>query len=289
METHFVSEVTPSTGDRGPAYWFIFNKFRMLVEAAQPEYKIPLIKDPGDLGLSPVRSQYLGYLKRGKEAIQCYSAEVAEDTRNPDGLEFLGLRKLFGNVDDEMLALAGRAVQIKEWDRTHQYCGQCGSIVNKLDHERAKKCPQCGLTTYPRLSPAIIVSVERPSGTGQGSELLLARNHRHPRGFFSVLAGFVEPGESLEACVRREICEEVGIEVKNIRYFGSQPWPFPNSLMIAFTAEYASGDIQLEEEELAEAGWFPADDLPPVPPRVSIARQMIDAFAQKNSSQLEGT
>ncbi|MFN2254850.1 MAG: NAD(+) diphosphatase, partial [Candidatus Promineifilaceae bacterium] len=264
------------------------NKFRVLAQTSQPEYKIPLIEDPADLGLSLVRSQYLGYLQQGEEVIHCYSGEVAEDTGTPDGLEFLGLRRLFGNISDEMLGLAGRAVQIKEWDRTHQYCGQCGSKVNKLAHERAKKCPQCGHTTYPRLSPAVIVSVERPSATGVGSELLLARNHRHPLGFFSVLAGFVEPGETLEGCVRREICEEVGIEVKNIRYFGSQPWPFPNSLMIAFTAEYASGDIRLEEEELSDAGWFVADDLPPVPPRVSIARQMIDAFVRRNSSRLEG-
>ncbi|MFN2277338.1 MAG: NAD(+) diphosphatase [Candidatus Promineifilaceae bacterium] len=288
MKVPFTSVVTPPADNHGPAYWFIFNRFRVLAQTSQPEYKIPLIEDPADLGLSLVRSQYLGYLQQGEEVIHCYSGEVAEDTGTPDGLEFLGLRRLFGNISDEMLGLAGRAVQIKEWDRTHQYCGQCGSKVNKLAHERAKKCPQCGHTTYPRLSPAVIVSVERPSATGVGSELLLARNHRHPLGFFSVLAGFVEPGETLEGCVRREICEEVGIEVKNIRYFGSQPWPFPNSLMIAFTAEYASGDIRLEEEELSDAGWFAADDLPPVPPRVSIARQMIDAFVRRNSSRLEG-
>jgi NAD+ diphosphatase len=110
----------------------------------------------------------------------------------------------------------------------------------------------------------------------------LARNQRHPSGFFSVLAGFVEPGESLEECIHREVREEVGIEIKDIQYFGSQPWPFPNSLMIAFTAEYASGAIQVEEEEIAEAGWFKANALPNVPPRISIARQMIDAFIKKN-------
>jgi NAD+ diphosphatase len=174
-------------------------------------------------------------------------------------------------------------VQIVEWDRTHRFCGRCGIPVQEMPFERAKKCPQCDLTSYPRLAPAIIVSIERANPSGK--ELLLAHNHRHPAGFYSVLAGFVEPGESLEECVKREIREEVGIEVKNIRYFGSQPWPFPNSLMIAFTSEYASGDIVLEEDELDDAAWFVAGALPPVPPPISIARQLIEHFVEKNSNR----
>jgi NAD+ diphosphatase len=155
-----------------------------------------------------------------------------------------------------------------------------------MERERAKQCSVCSHTTYPRLAPAIIVSVERQ--TDSGSELLLAHNRRHTEGMYSVLAGFVEPGESLEECVRREVCEEVGLEVQNIDYFGSQPWPFPNSLMIAFTAEYAGGEIVLEDEELAEAGWYRPDNLPRVPPPISIARQLIDAFVSRNSSSKEG-
>ena len=138
--------------------------------------------------------------------------------------------------------------------------------------ERAKLCPACGLTTYPRISPAIIVAVTK------GDTLLLARGHRHPPGFYSVLAGFVEPGETLEETVRREVREEVSLEVDDIRYFGSQPWPFPDSLMVAFTASYASGEITLEELEIADAGWYTAANLPLVPPPISIARSLIDAF-----------
>src|SRR5690606_32955256 len=141
--------------------------------------------------------------------------------------------------------LAGRAVQIVDWDRTHQFCGRCGSPMERLDNERAKKCPACGLSNYPRLSPAIIIAVTRRIN-GQ-NRLLLARNHRFPPDRYSVIAGFVEPGESLEDCARREVQEEVGIQIQNIRYFGSQAWPFPNSLMLGFTAEYAGGDIVVAE------------------------------------------
>jgi NAD+ diphosphatase len=284
IEGKFTSAVTPPSGKYEPAYWFIFDRFRLLVHSDNSAFWIPLISDPAKLNISLLRSQYLGYLKQGEVIIHCYSGEVAEENPAPEGMEFLGLRQLFGRIDDETLALAGRAVQIKEWDKTHQYCGQCGSEVFHVKHERAKKCPKCAHTTYPRLAPAVIVRIERPSQSG--SEILLARNQRHPAGFFSVLAGFVEPGESLEECVRREVREEVGIEIQNIQYFGSQPWPFPNSLMIAFTAEYASGAIRLEEEEIVEAGWYKAGTLPKVPPRVSIARQMIDAFVEKNSQSV---
>ena len=281
METTFISAVSPPDDIHEPAYWFIFNKYRLLVHDDGDGLRFPLVADAAELQVPVLRSQYLGHLEHGAEVTHCYSGEVSQDSTPAEGMKFLGLRSLFSRLEDEMLALAGRAVQIKEWDKTHQFCGQCGSKVFQIGYERAKKCPECSYTTYPRLSPAIIVSVERPCGAG--TELLLARNQRHPNGFFSVLAGFVEPGESLEECVQREVCEEVGIEVANIRYFGSQPWPFPNSLMIAFTAEYTGGELRLEEEEIAEAGWYKAGDLPLVPPRVSIARQMIDAFVEKNS------
>lgn len=281
MTTTFIPAITPHSDNAEPAYWYIFNGFRLLVHSGGSDLQVPLVMDSAELPVDLLRKQFLGYLQQDDMMIRCYSGEVADDAQSPPGMTFLGLRQLFSRLDDMTLSIAGRAVQIKEWDRTHQYCGQCGSTVTQIAYERAKRCPQCGHTTYPRLSPAIIVSVERAAGSG--TELLLARNQRHPKSFFSVLAGFVEPGESLEECVRREVCEEVSIDVENIRYFGSQPWPFPNSLMIAFTADYAGGEIILEEEELAEAGWFRADELPMVPPPISIARQLIDAFVEKNS------
>jgi NAD+ diphosphatase len=142
---------------------------------------------------------------------------------------------------------------------------------------RAKECESCGRLEFPRLSPAIIVSVEKDD------RLLLARSARFPGEFFSVLAGFVEPGESLEEAVRREVMEETGIRVKDISYFGSQPWPFPESLMIGFTARYESGEIEIDGEEIVEAGWYRASELPKIPGPVSIARKLIDAFVEKHS------
>ena len=170
-------------------------------------------------------------------------------------------------------------MQIVAWDRTHQFCGRCATPTETLTNQRARRCPACGLTSYPRISPAIIIAVIRRDA--HGARILLARNHRFPAGRYSVLAGFVEPGESLEECAQREVLEEVGIRIKNIRYFKSQPWPFPNSLMIGFTAEYDEGEIKLEESEIADAGWFAADNLPQLPPRMTIARKLIDWFVGK--------
>ena len=143
--------------------------------------------------------------------------------------------------------------------------------------ELARECPRCGTTFYPRLNPAAIVLVEHEE------RVLLARSPSFPPEMYSTLAGFVEPGESLEETIEREICEEVGAEVRNVRYFGSQPWPFPNSLMIAFTADYAGGELRVEPSEIEDAGWYSTDDLPMLPPKVSIARAMIDSFVARHA------
>ncbi|NJR67192.1 MAG: NAD(+) diphosphatase [Leptolyngbyaceae cyanobacterium CRU_2_3] len=206
----------------------------------------------------------------------CYEVELATDTVPPDGMDLVGLRELHGVLEDDLFALGARAVQIKEWDRTHQYCGHCATVTVQMPNERAKRCPKCSLVSYPRLSPAIIVLVSRDD------EVLLARAPRFPTTMYSVLAGFVEPGESLEETVIREVREEVGVEVKDIRYFGSQPWPFPNSLMIGFTATYAGGEIVPEPNEIVEAAWFHKHNLPQVPSKLSIARQLIDWFAESD-------
>ena len=162
--------------------------------------------------------------------------------------------------------MAGRAKQIVEWHRTHRFCGRDGTETVPRLAELAKECPRCGMLFYPRLSPAVIVLVKR------GDDVLLARSPGFPPGMYSVLAGFVEPGESIEETIEREVCEEVGVEVKNVRYFGSQLWPFPNSLMIGFIADYAGGELRVEPSEIEDAGWYSADDLPTLPPKVSIAR-----------------
>ena len=201
----------------------------------------------------------------------CIAVLLPDDAPEPAGMRYVGLRSLFLRIPDPMLALAARAFQVVEWDRTHRYCGRCGTPTRNKPDERAKECPACGLVAYPRVSPAMMALVTR------GRELLLARSHRFVNGVYSALAGFVEPGETIEDCVRREVREEVGVEVDGITYFASQSWAFPHSLMIAYTAEYVGGDIRLEDAEIADARWFALDALPPLPPNVSIARRLIDA------------
>jgi NAD+ diphosphatase len=262
------------------AYWFAFQDQKMIVRKTGDTVEAPLLTDLAALGLAPLRWQYLGYLEDGQtQPIHCYSAEIDPAVALADGLVAEGLRDLYAPLGDVLFNVAGRAVQIITWDRTHQYCGQCATPTEALAQERARRCPACGLTSYPRISPAIIIAVVRRDGDGE--RILLARNHRFPPGRYSVVAGFVEPGESLEACAHREVFEEVGIRIKHLCYFGSQPWPFPNSLMLGLTAEYEEGEIRLEESELADAQWFTADRLPQLPPKMTIARKLIDWFVAK--------
>jgi NAD+ diphosphatase len=206
---------------------------------------------------------------------EAWAAGLPADAEPPPGMAFQGLRRLFGALDEEVWKLAGRAVQLVEWDRNHRFCGRCGAGTERKPDELARVCPVCGLQQFPRISPAVIVRIER------GDEILLARSPHFAPGVYSNIAGFVEPGESLEETVVREVREEVGIEVTNVRYFGSQPWPFPNSLMIGFVADYASGDLRLQEGEIEDAGWFTADNLPGLPSRYSIARRLIDEFISR--------
>jgi NAD+ diphosphatase len=251
-------------------WWFIFSGNKLLVQSNEESLSVPFVEDPSLLKLDILRKQSISKL----DGSPCYSAEACPDARVPEGMTLEGLRSLFGHLDEPFFRLAGRAFQIMNWDRTHQFCSQCGHPTKDKEDELAKLCPSCGFVSFPVLSPAIIVAVLR------GDKILLARASRFPKEMHSVLAGFVEPGESLEECVRREVGEEVGVEVMNIRYFGSQPWPFPNSLMIGFTAEYAGGEIRIDEKEIVYAGWFRADNLPKIPDKISIARKLIDWFVE---------
>ena len=193
----------------------------------------------------------------------------------PPGSELVPLRALFGAISDEDFGVAGRALGLLAWDRDHRHCGRCGAPTERHATERARVCAACGTLAYPRLSPAVIALVERDG------RALLARNARTQMPFHSTLAGFVEVGESLEHAVAREIREEVGIEIADVRYFGSQPWPFTGSLMVGFTARWASGELAPDGHEIAEAAWFAPDDLPRIPPRLSIARELIDDFVRR--------
>ena len=248
------------------ARWFVFCSSNILVSTAPP-VTLPRLAAAEDLGFAPLRSQYLGELS----GEHCFSAEVEPGTDAPPAWEWQNLRLLYGVLDDPLFALAGRALQLIDWDRTHQFCGACATPTRARTEERSRQCPACGLVAYPRVAPAVMCLVRH------SSQLLLARAPRFPRGMYSALAGFAEPGETLEQCVEREVQEEVSIRVRKLRYFGSQPWPFPHSLMIAFHAEHDSGEIKTDGVEIEDAQWFDIGSLPRLPARISIARRLIDA------------
>jgi len=264
--------VTPPPGINGKNFWLSICNSKILLQVKDGRLSLPLLTGLDEWALTPVRIQYLGTL----EEYGCYSAELPPNEPVPPGTALFDLRSLWGNIDDDLYLLAGRALQIVSWDRSNQFCGKCGHPTVAVPGERARKCPDCGLLFFPRLSPAVITAVTN------GDRILLG--HRAGfRNMFTILAGFVEPGETLEECLRREVFEEVGVRVKNIRYFGSQPWPYPDSLMIGFTAEYESGDIKVDGIEVSQAGWYTAGNLPEIPPKMSIAREIIDWFIQQQS------
>jgi NAD+ diphosphatase len=220
-------------------------------------------------GTPPADALYVGDL----DGTACFATASP-----PPGTEVVPLRQLFSVLSDEDFAIAGRALGLTTWDTDHRYCGRCGGQTERSTTERVRTCTRCSFGAYPRLSPAVIMLVERDG------KALLGRNARFPIPFFSTLAGFVEVGETLEQTVAREVAEEAGVAVADIRYFGSQPWPFTNSLMIGFTARWAGGEIAVDPTELAEAGWFAPDALPPVPPKLSIARALIDDFVRRHTA-----
>jgi NAD+ diphosphatase len=262
----FAAAVSPPDEHAGQAYWFVFHGARMLI-AGGDAVRVPRFEDPRALGLDCGPRHYLGSLG----GVACYALEVGTETPPPEGMEWSLLRPLFPRIDDGFLALAGRALQVVEWDRTHRYCGRCGTPTEPKSTERVRVCPSCSLTFYPRLAPVVMALVVR------GRELLLARSPHFIKGMYSALAGFVEAGENLEECLVREVREEVGIEIDTPRYFASQPWPFPHSLMIAYSCRYAGGELRPDPSEIEDAGWFDIDHLPMLPHRLSIARKLIDA------------
>ncbi|SVC35935.1 uncharacterized protein METZ01_LOCUS288789, partial [marine metagenome] len=252
--------------DPGPAadsLYFVSHKGRVLMNSDKNGKWRPVTAEPLRL-FSADQKHFMGYL--GDTG--CYVIEVTD----PGAFEFADLRSHLDEFESLMFNLAGRALQISDWFRTHQYCGNCGERTSLHEVDRAMVCDPCRLHFYPRLSPSIIVLVHRDD------EVLLGRNHLFPPDLFSTLAGFVEPGESIEETVRREVHEEVGVRVGRISYRGSQPWPFPNSLMLGFHAGYDSGDIRLQEDEIAEARWFPLDQLPRIPGKFAISRWLIDDY-----------
>jgi NAD+ diphosphatase len=192
--------------------------------------------------------------------------------------KFIPLREAYVHLGDELFQLAGRARQLLAWRLDHRFCGRCGIATEYFDQDRAKRCPACGLTNYPKISPCIMVAILKEG------EILLARSPHFREGMFSVLAGFVEAAESLENCIHREVFEEVGLQVKNLRYVASQPWPFPNLLMMGFLADYASGEIRVDGVEIEKAEWFRPERLPLLPLPFSLSYRLIQTGLERKAA-----
>jgi NAD+ diphosphatase len=267
---NYIPAIKAEQEPEGCSYWFVFYLDRLLVKVDDGKVSIPFGATLTELGITPVRRQYLGTLNGNS----CYSVEASSDAAESKDMIFRDLRSLYVELGEDIFLLAGKALQIVNWDKTHQYCGSCGSETYTMENERAKKCPKCGFMSFPVLSPAVITAIIKDN------KILLAHNRSFRGNMYSLIAGFVEPGETLEECVKREVMEEVGLNIKNIKYIGSQPWPFPNSLMIGFTAEYESGEIAVDGEEISDARWFDVNNLPELPSEISIARKIINWYIE---------
>ena|SRR3990167_999261 len=216
----------------------------------------------------------IGHVKQ--TAIHC--AELKSDDPLPKHLHLIPFKKVLNTLDKDWFSMATKAYAIIQWDKNHQFCGRCGSQTTQTPHTFERICIHCSLTFYPRISPSIIVLIQK------ADQILMARSHHFMQGVYALIAGFVEPGETLEEAVHREVKEEVGLTIRNITYFGSQFWPFPDSLMIAYTAHYANGEIKINPAEIEEAGWYTADKIPGYPSSsLSIAKRLIDHFIENHT------
>jgi NAD+ diphosphatase len=252
---------------------FIFLGPKLLVKKAGSDIFIPSGKDILQCEIKHTTPLFIGDL----EQKSCFCAQSISSVFKSNIFNLHGLRELFGILSEEIFKMAALGLQVNNWDQVSRYCGKCGKHFHMMKTERAKECLSCGHIQYPRISPAVIMAVTR------GKKILLARSNHLKFSFYSVLAGYVEVGETLEECVEREVFEEVRLSVKNIRYFGSQSWPFTNSLMIAFTAEHASGEIIIDQHEILEAAWFSPNNLPQLPGWGSIARRLVDYFVEQTA------
>lgn len=243
----------------------LFNQHEIILQNDEENYSLPTTRETSEL--LPEKLLYIGEIS----GTPCFVTNC-EVNATPSKCEKMSFRESLKLLSRSELAAVLRGRQILFWEEQHKFCGACGTPTTFSTKETAKVCPQCNAIYFPRITPAVITAVFK------GEQILLAHNSKFREGLYSLIAGFVEAGETLEQAVAREIYEEVGIEVKNIRYFGSQPWPFPNSLMLGFTAEYHSGLVKPDGKEISNAGWFSKDQLPTIPSKGSIAREIIDNY-----------
>ncbi|WP_088331260.1 NAD(+) diphosphatase [Lacimicrobium sp. SS2-24] len=255
-----------------PAYWLILSRNKVL----RHEHHGTLIYAHHS-ELSFVSTYIDEAVKVGEyHDTDCFVLDMQQQEPELDDAELIGLREAMMAEHDSAYNILARAWQVALFLRTHRYCGQCGSEMQRVDWELATVCHRCQHRCYPRISPCIIVAIKKQN------QLLLAKGRHHKQGMYSILAGFVESGESLEQAVHREVMEEVGIKIKSLRYFDSQPWPFPHSLMVGFLAEYDSGEICVDGEEILEASWYKENEFPLIPPEFSIAGRLITAAMKEH-------
>lgn len=275
MTTRFLPSLVLPPGYEGEITWFVFRGHDLIVreDGPGPFVEVPRLKRVSELGFEPLRTQVLG----NWNGCPVCSAEVDPAAPLPPGYAAYSLRRLFGRMEQDSFDMAGTAYQIQYWDKTHQVCSACAGPLEVRAGSRCKQCVKCKIEYFPKVSPAMIVLVE------DGDHLLMARHSRLPPGMYALIAGFLEPGETLEQCVAREVFEETGFEVDDIRYFGSQPWPFPHQIMVGFVARKCGGELRIDLEELEDAKFFHRDELPMLPPPISIARKIIDAWIARKT------
>jgi len=256
-------------------YWLIIQNDHLIVEKDATQLS-PFLNESLVSNIKPflLRQHRIGQWNH--QAV--YSAELPSTCEIPIEYQSISLRTAVELFQTEWYRLIAKAYFIMQWDKNHHYCGHCGNITKQSEGVFEKICTACQLTFYPRISPTIIVLIQKDD------YLLMARSPHFKSGVYALIAGFVEPGENIEEAIYREVDEEVGIQIKNLRYFGSQPWPFPDSLMIGFIADYASGELTIDHREIEEAGWYRYDNLPGRPSfSISIASQLIDDFVEKHN------
>lgn len=266
-----------SSMERQKTYWFVFIGNALLLQHDEEGYHVPCSAEPPVPIKEWTPRQELPMI----EGIPCMAYSLNTPPSDLKGLETVGLRESWNVLPPAFYHLAGKASELLYWDSNTRYCGVCGGPMKRTT-TISKQCTHCGKEVWPQVSPAIIVRIRRDD------KILLvhAKNFRRKE-MFGLVAGFVETGETLEDCVKREVQEEVGLTITNIQYFGSQAWPYPCGIMIGFTADYVSGELHLQEEELSQAGWFDREHMPQIPDKMSIARKLIDSYIKENTSSKE--
>jgi len=262
-----------------PSYYFVFCKESLLLQQqADGSCTVPLQEEP-PLPLKPW-TIVLDVTPIGDIQVKAYTVDQpllpSDPHVLPDGqsttYEFCPLRQSYYRLPEALYLMAGKCAELIYWDHNTRFCGVCGGPMH-LHTNISKRCEHCGKEVWPSLAPAVIVLIHRGP-----DEVLLARGRSFKRDFYGLIAGFVETGETLEEAVIREVHEETGLEISNIRYFDSQPWPYPSGIMVGFNADYASGSLHVQREELKKAAWFHRDHLPTLPEKLSIARRLIDSW-----------